>query len=118
MWHVRIKIKLELKDNKSVSRIIYTFIKEKHSIWATFFATYFIDLKTLKIILFFNTIAIGLALNDLFFDNHYINMRYEDYVGFKLLSSLPKSVISFIIGGIAGFIFNQLTSPKKQYNSF
>lgn len=107
-----------LKENKGLFNSIYFFVRTKHSIWSTFIVKYFIELRVLKVILFFNAISIDCALNALFYTNEYIDKRYENLFGFELLISIPKSIFSFIIAGAIALIFDGLTSSKNAIQNY
>lgn len=57
-------------------------------------------------------------MNALFYTNDYIDKRYEELEGYEFLISLPKSIFSFLIASVIGFIYGSLTSSKKTIEKY
>lgn len=74
----------------------------------------FTEIRVIKIIMYFNTIAVDFTLNALFYTNDYIVKRYKELEGYEFLISLSKSIFSFLIASVIGFIYDSLTSSKKK----
>lgn len=71
----------------------------------TFVKTYFLELKSIRIIIFITGVGIDFAL---------IATKYKNGGTLDFIISLPKSIYSCLIGIIIGFLLNLLSNSKKQ----
>lgn len=80
----------------------------------TFVKTYFLELKSIRIIIFITGVGIDLKLNALFYTDSLIATKYKNGGTLDFIISLPKSIYSCLIGIIIGFLLNLLSNSKKQ----
>lgn len=100
-------------DHRNFCQLYWGYLQEEEVLLNTFIKSYFVELKSIRIILFFTSIAIDFALNALFYTDSLIETKYKNGGTLDFLLSIPKSLYSFAIGFVIGFMLQWLSSSKS-----
>ncbi len=86
-----------LFDYRGFLKIYWDFLKEKQIIINTFFLENHLELRAIKIILFFFSFGLEYTLNAFFYNDDYVSNAYKRNGVVDFISDLPKSVYSFLV---------------------
>ena len=101
-------------DDRNFIQFYWGYLKEEEMIINSFIKPCPLELRCIKITIFFTSIAIEFALNALFYTDSLIATKYKNGGTLDFIISLPKSIYSCLIGFCVGFILNVLSNSKKQ----
>ena len=88
------------KDKRKMFQIYKDYIMITNVILNLIFFPNYLDLLTIKIMIFLFGIGINCLLNSLFFSEGFIESAYKKGVKIDFINELPKSIYSFIITSI------------------
>ena len=103
-----------LIDDRNFIQFYWGYLKEEEIIINSFIKPCPLELRCIKITIFFTSIAIEFALNALFYTDSLIATKYKNGGTLDFIISLPKSIYSSLIGFNIRFILNFLSNSKKQ----
>ena len=102
-------------DNRSFFRMYLFYLIEEHVIINAFFSEGYLDLRLFKFSFLIFSFEISFFLNALFYTDEYISDTYHNDGVLDFVSSLPKSIYSFIVTLIISNLLKMLSSSKKQF---
>ena len=101
-------------DKRNFMRIYFSFLKESQIILNTFFTKNYLDLFIIKLSFLIFTFQISFFLNALFYTEDYISEAYHNDGVLNFISSLPKSIYSFIVAMITTNLLRMLSNSKSE----
>ena len=101
-------------DKRSFMKMYFSFLKESQIILNTFFTKNYLDLLVIKISFLIFTFQISFFLNALFYTEDYISEAYHNDGVLNFLSSLPKSIYSFMVAMIINNLLSMLSNSKSE----
>ena len=101
-------------DKRSFMKMYFSFLKESQIILNTFFTKNYLDLFVIKISFLIFTFQISFFLNALFYTEDYISEAYHNDGVLNFLSSLPKSIYSFMVAMIINNLLSMLSNSKSE----
>lgn len=102
-------------DNRSFFRMYLSYLIDEHVIINTFFSEGYIDLRLFKFSFLVFSFEISFFLNAFFYTDEYISDTYHNDGVLDFVSSLPKSIYSFIVSLVISNLLKMLSSSKKQF---
>ena len=103
-----------LFDYRGFLKIYWDFLKEKQIIINTFFLENHLELRAIKIILFFFSFGLEYTLNAFFYNDDYVSNAYKRNGVVDFISDLPKSVYSFLVSLFITFALGILSNSKDK----
>ena len=100
-------------DQRNYCDYYISLIKTKQLIAFSFFLSTDYNLKTVKICLFFLTLALNLTVNALFFNDSTMHKIYEDNGNYNFLYQLPQILYSLLISVFIKTILSLLSLTEK-----
>ena len=104
-------------DRRNFFQFYWGYLQEEELILNTFIKKSFLELKSIRIIIFITGIAVDFALNALFYTDSLITTKYKNGGALDFIISFPKTLYSYIIGFIVGFLLKSLSNEKKDLTS-
>ena len=104
-------------DRRNFFQFYWGYLQEEELILNTFIKKSFLELKSIRIIIFITGIAVDFALNALFYTDSLITTKYKNGGALDFIISFPKTLYSYIIGFIVGFLSKSLANEKKDVTS-
>ena len=101
-------------DNRSFLRMYLSYLIEEHVVINTFFSEGYLDLRLFKFSFLVFSFEISFFLNALFYSDDYISDTYHNEGVLDFVSSLPKSIYSFIVSLVISNLLKMLSSSKKE----
>ena len=102
-------------DNRSFFRMYLSYLTEEHIVINTFFSEGYLDLRLFKFSFLIFSFEISFFLNALFYSDDYISDAYHNDGVLDFVSSLPKSIYSFVVTLVISNLLKMLSSSKKQF---
>ena len=100
-------------DRRNFFQFYWGYLQEEELILNTFIKKSFLELKSIRIIIFITGIAVDFALNALFYTDSLITTKYKNGGALDFIISFPKTLYSYIIGFIVGFLLKSLSNEIK-----
>ena len=101
-------------DKRFFMRMYFSFLQESQIIVNTFFSKNYLDLFVIKLSFLTFTFQISFFLNALFYTEDYISEAYHNNGVLEFISSLPKSIYSFIVTLIITNLLRKLSNSKSE----
>jgi hypothetical protein len=101
-------------DKRSYLRMYWSFLVDSQIILGTFCTENYLNLFVVKLSFFICTFEISFFLNALFYTDEYISDAYHNDGVLDFISSLPKSIYSFIATLITTNLLRMLSSSKNE----
>ena len=101
-------------DNRSYLRMYWSFLVDSQIILGTFCTENYLNLFVIKFSFFIYTFQIILFLNALFYTDEYISDEYHNDGVLDFISSLPKSIYSFVATLITTNLLRMLSNSKSE----
>ena len=101
-------------DKRSFMKMYFSFLKESQIILNTFFSKNYLDLFIIKLSFLIFTFQISFFLNALFYTEDYISEAYHNDGVLNFVSSLPKSIYSFMVTMIITNLLRMLSNSKNE----
>ena len=101
-------------ESRTFFQIYWWYLSIQHIIINTFIAQNFLEFRYVNIFFFFESIALEMMLNALFYDDAYINEIYKNEGILDFISSLPKSIYSFLVTFLINFFLVKLSNSKAK----
>ena len=101
-------------DKRSFMRMYFSFLKENQIILNTFFTKNYLDLFVIKLSFLIFTFQMSFFLNALFYTEDYISEAYHNDGVLDFISSLPKSIYSFMVTLIISNLLRMLSNSKSE----
>ena len=102
-------------DNRPFIRMYWSFLLEEHIILNTFFSPAYLDLRIIKLSFLTFYFEINFFLNAFFYTDDYISNAYHNDGVLDFVSSLPKTIYSFLVTLITSNLLRILSTHKKQF---
>ena len=103
-------------DKRTFFKMYASYILLEHIIFNTFCTDIYLELKPIKLSFLVFGYQINFFLNALFYTDEYISDTYHNDGIFDFVSSLPKSIYSFIVTLVIMGLLKMLSNSKKQLN--
>ena len=101
-------------DKRSYLRMYWTYLVDTQIILGTFCTENYLNLFVIKLSFLIFTFQISFFLNALFYTDEYISDAYHNDGVLDFISSLPKSVYSFIATLITTNLLRMLSNSKSE----
>ena len=101
-------------DKRTLLRMYFSFLKDSQIILYTFFSKNYLDLFVIKLSFLIVTFQISFFLNALFYTEDYISEAYHNNGVLNFISSLPKSIYSFLFTMIITNLLKTLSNSKSE----
>ena len=101
-------------EKRSLLQIYWGYLIEIQNILYTFISDSYLDLRIIRISFLIFTFEISYFLNALFYTDSYISDTYENNGVLDFVSSLPKSIYSFLLSAFLAFFLSILSTNKDQ----
>ena len=101
-------------DKRSFFEMYKFLIFEQQNFLNTFFSEIYLELRAIKISFMIFGYQIGFFLNSFFYSDEYISDTYHNNGILNFVSSLPKSIYSFLVTIILSSLLKMLSNSKKQ----
>ena len=101
-------------DKRSLGQMYIAYLFDKNLFLNTFISKSFINLRTIKINIFFFRLEVIFLLNALFYTDKFISKAYYNNGKLKFFTSLPKAIYSFFVSIIATIIIKFFTNNKNE----
>ena len=103
-------------DLRNFKSLYWEFLKYKQPILNAFVLDTDVNLKTVKIAMFFFSIAMEISFNAIFFTEEIQTKNYESNGDLNFLITLPKVMISFVVSVILSTILSLISSFESQFS--
>ncbi len=101
-------------ETRTFFQIYWWYLSIQHIIINTFISKNFLEFRFINIFFFFESIALEMMLNALFYDDTYINKIYENEGMLNFISSIPKSIYSYLVSFLINFFLIKLSNSKAK----
>ena len=101
-------------DKRSFMKMYFSFLKESQIILSTFCSKNYLDLFIIKLSFLTFNFQISFFLNALFYTEDYISEAYHNDGVLNFISSLPKSIYSFMVAMIITNLLRMLSNSKSE----
>ena len=101
-------------DKRTLLRMYFSFLQDSQIILYTFFSKNYLDLFVIKLSFLIVTFQISFFLNALFYTEDYISEAYHNNGVLNFISSLPKSIYSFLFTMIITNLLKTLSNSKSE----
>ena len=101
-------------DKRSYLRMYWSFLVDSQIILSTFCTENYLNLFVIKLSFFVFTFQISFFLNALFYTDEYISDTYHNDGVLDFISSLPKSIYSFVATLITTNLLRMLSNSKSE----
>ena len=101
-------------DKRSFMKMYFSFLKESQIILSTFCSKNYLDLFIIKLSFLTFNFQISFFLNALFYTEDYISETYHNDGVLNFISSLPKSIYSFMVAMIITNLLRMLSNSKSE----
>ena len=101
-------------ESRTFFQIYWWYLSIQHIIINTFISQNYLEFRYVNIFFFFESIALEMMLNALFYDDDYINEIYKNEGILDFISSIPKSIYSFLVTFLINFFLVKLSNSKAK----
>ena len=101
-------------DKRSFIKMYFSFLEDSQIILNTFLSKNYLDLLVIKLSFLIFTFQMSFFLNALFYTEDYISEAYHNDGVLNFISSLPKSIYSFIATLIITNLLKMLSNSKSE----
>ena len=100
-------------DKRGFIKIYYSILKQNHLIAFSFFPNEDYNLRTVKISLFFISIALYFSINCFFFNDDSMHKLFIELGKYKILNQLPQMIYSTLVSSFINFLLKTFSLSGK-----